>query len=110
MNQQMIETVVKIARQAGDLIMNHYEHYTPEQAVRKDDGSPLTKADQDAHTYIASELGRNFEYPMVSEESELSPERLTWSTYWLVDPLDGTKEFLKKNGEFTVNIALIKNS
>jgi 3'(2'), 5'-bisphosphate nucleotidase len=76
----------------------------------KSPGSPVTLADMASHDVILSGLHKlNPEIPVLSEESAGVPydERKEWDTYWLVDPLDGTKEFLKKNGEFTVNIALI---
>lgn len=76
----------------------------------KGDNSPLTKADQKAHQIIVNHLAK-IGYPILSEEGANIPfeERKNWEYYWLVDPLDGTKEFIKRNGEFTVNIAFIKN-
>jgi len=77
---------------------------------QKGDGSPLTLADRRAHTVIVRELEKYTpEIPVLSEESNESvmAERKNWNRFWLVDPLDGTKEFVKRNGEFTVNIALI---
>lgn len=78
---------------------------------KKADNSPLTIADRKAHETIAGYL-KNTPYPLLSEEGKhLSyAERSTWDTLWIVDPLDGTKEFIKRNGEFTVNIALVHNS
>jgi 3'(2'), 5'-bisphosphate nucleotidase len=78
----------------------------------KDDRSPLTAADKAAHETILLGLGRlEPELPVLSEESapESIAQRRDWPRFWLVDPLDGTKEFIKRNGEFTVNIALIEN-
>lgn len=77
----------------------------------KQDDSPLTEADLASHNIIVDGLSRISDFPVLSEESAETPwdTRKTWQTYWLVDPLDGTKEFIKKNGEFTVNIALIHN-
>ncbi len=74
----------------------------------KDDQSPLTRADQAAHKVITSLLKKTG-IPILSEEGTLIPysQRKKWETFWMIDPLDGTKEFIKKNGEFTVNIALI---
>jgi 3'(2'), 5'-bisphosphate nucleotidase len=74
----------------------------------KTDDSPLTQADRDAHDIITSRL-RPFELPILSEEGRDIPyaQRSGWERFWMVDPLDGTKEFVKKNGEFTINIALI---
>jgi 3'(2'), 5'-bisphosphate nucleotidase len=74
----------------------------------KRDNSPLTQADRDAHKIIVSGL-RTFDLPILSEEGRDIPygERCAWEQFWMVDPLDGTKEFVKRNGEFTINIALI---
>ena len=98
----------RIARQAGDAILTHYE--SDPQTRSKSDGSPLTLADEAANQVILDEL-RSWDpsIPVISEESASAPydERKSWSKFWLVDPLDGTKEFISRNGEFTVNIALI---
>ena len=78
----------------------------------KDDNSPITEADIKSNNLILNRL-KSFSpnVPILSEESLIEwKERKTWNSYWLIDPLDGTKEFIKKNGEFTVNIALIKNN
>lgn len=99
---------IKAAILGGQAILKIYEN---EFAVyEKDDKSPLTEADLMAHKAIVAELGKT-EYPILSEEGQhLSfDERKQWSRFWMVDPLDGTKEFVKRNGEFTVNIALIEN-
>lgn len=79
--------------------------------TRKDDRSPLTKADKDSHEVIMQYL-KSTGLPVLSEEGKSIDynERKDWNKFWLVDPLDGTKEFLKRNGEFTVNIALIENN
>ena len=102
--------VVDIAIAAGVAIM---EIYSRDFAVEhKDDRSPLTAADLASHHLIVDGLRRlTPELPVLSEESASIAweERRTWTRYWLVDPLDGTREFVKKNGEFTVNIALIEN-
>ncbi|MEK7991261.1 MAG: 3'(2'),5'-bisphosphate nucleotidase CysQ [Thiotrichaceae bacterium] len=108
---QLIEAVKKIAKQAGKKILEVYESddFNVEQ---KSDNSPLTRADMAAHNTIMAGLQQlTKSIPILSEESaniDFS-ERKTWSRYWLVDPLDGTREFIKRNGEFTVNIALIDN-
>ncbi|KAF1698519.1 3'(2'),5'-bisphosphate nucleotidase [Pseudoxanthomonas jiangsuensis] len=102
------ETVIAIARQAGAAIMEIYEQGFEVQ--HKDDASPLTAADLAAHRIIVEGLERlTPDLPVLSEESAQVPweTRRHWSSYWLVDPLDGTREFVKRNGEFTVNIALI---
>lgn len=105
----LAEQVLRIARQAGDEIMSIYDKdFT---IYEKQDTSPLTEADLAAHKTIVAELEQVSDLPILSEESaDISwEERKSWQRYWLVDPLDGTKEFIKKNGEFTVNIALIDN-
>ena len=103
--------VVSIAREAGDAILEVYNG--PDFGIElKDDNSPLTKADKAAHEIIQEGLQKiNPEIPILSEEGKHTPylERSEWDVFWLVDPLDGTKEFIKRNGEFTVNIALIQN-
>ena len=78
----------------------------------KDDNSPITEADIKSNNLILNRLKAfSPNVPILSEESLIEwKERKTWNSYWLIDPLDGTKEFIKKNGEFTVNIALIKNN
>lgn len=107
--KDLIEPVRDIARQAGQRILDIYESdYAVEQ---KDDASPLTEADLAAHKTIVEGLSQlTPEWPILSEESADIPfsERSAWSQYWLVDPLDGTREFISRNGEFTVNIALIR--
>lgn len=105
-----IQQVISIARQAGKLIMAVYQR---EFAVQdKTDKSPVTEADFQAHDCIVAALQvLTPELPVLSEESPAADiaQRMSWPRYWLVDPLDGTREFIKKNGEFTVNIALIEN-
>ena len=106
----MSDEVVDIARRAGDAIL---EVYAGEFDVdTKADASPLTEADRRAHEVIVDGLrSLTPELPIISEESSPPPfsERRHWQRYWLVDPLDGTKEFVERNGEFTVNIALIES-
>ncbi|MDA0679872.1 MAG: 3'(2'),5'-bisphosphate nucleotidase CysQ [Proteobacteria bacterium] len=105
-----IEPVVAIARQAGDAILEVYATDFDVQA--KDDESPLTLADMASNRVIVTGLrALTPDLPIISEESGLPEfaERKKWARYWLIDPLDGTKEFVKRNGEFTVNIALIDN-
>jgi 3'(2'), 5'-bisphosphate nucleotidase len=109
LDEILIQNVTEIAHQAGDAIMQIYQR---DFAIyEKSDESPLTEADLAAHNHIVAGLEKISELPILSEESaDISwSERKTWSKYWLVDPLDGTKEFIKKNGEFTVNIALIED-
>ena len=106
---QLIESIVAIAREAGREILKVYGREFSVQ--EKQDNSPLTEADQRAHVLIATRLAALPEtIPVLSEEDvEAFPGADALGRYWLVDPLDGTKEFIKRNGEFTVNIALIEN-
>ena len=108
---EVLKPVIDIARQAGVAIMEVYAS-SDAGTTFKENNSPLTLADTRAHFLILKAL-KNLtpDLPVLSEESADVPYeiRKTWKKYWLVDPLDGTKEFLKKNGEFTVNIALIEN-
>jgi len=102
--------LMEIARRAGVAIMDIYESDADFGVEAKSDDSPLTKADRAANAVICEALEQLPEkYPIVSEENKMIPyeKRKDYDYYWLVDPLDGTKEFIKKNGEFTVNIALI---
>ena len=106
-----LNEVISIVREAGDAIMAIYNSNNF-GATSKADNSPLTLADLAAHRVIADGLNALVpRYPILSEEAAdiAYAERKNWSRYWLVDPLDGTKEFIKRNGEFTVNIALIEN-
>ncbi|SVB43882.1 uncharacterized protein METZ01_LOCUS196736, partial [marine metagenome] len=102
----MLSEITRIAVEAGREIMIVYESaYDVEE---KADGSPLTAADRNAHDLICDRLDAlTPEIPLVSEESIGldTDERLAWACLWLIDPLDGTKEFIQRNGEFTVNIA-----
>jgi 3'(2'), 5'-bisphosphate nucleotidase len=107
--QQLLLPLAEIARKAGAAILEVYERVDHE-VERKLDNSPLTAADMAAHHIIVNALQvLTPDLPILSEESIAVPwsTRKQWSQYWLVDPLDGTKEFIKRNGEFTVNIALI---
>lgn len=106
----LLEPVVALARAAGDAILDIYrEDFS---VTQKNDDSPVTAADLAAHHLILDGLTRlTPTIPVLSEEGTIPPpaERVAWSRYWLVDPLDGTREFIAKNGEFTVNIALIED-
>ena len=107
-----VKGLADIARAAGAEIMQVYSSGDFGERS-KSDNSPLTEADLRAHHLIVARLEKLApEVPILSEESAAIPfsERSSWSRYWLVDPLDGTKEFLSRNGEFTVNIALIENN
>lgn len=106
--------VIDIARMAGDAILKIYCQKDFTNMIEyKQDNSPLTLADKNAHQVIEQGLlSLSVPYPLISEESKhIDYEvRKYWTKYWLVDPLDGTKEFIKRNGEFTVNIALMENN
>ena len=106
----IIQEIIKTARKAGEAILEFYEDDI--EVTSKDDDSPLTKADLAAHKIIVKALSEiDPETPVISEESGVPDYdvRKKWEKFWIVDPLDGTKEFIKKNGEFTVNIALVKD-
>lgn len=108
--ERLITPVTKLACQAGEAIMKIY--VTDFHVEKKEDMSPVTAADMAAHHIIEQGLqALTPTIPVLSEESEkISYEqRSQWHCYWLIDPLDGTREFVKKNDEFTVNIALIEN-
>ena len=110
-NTQLIDELIVISKEAGEAILSVYNSDFDYQM--KDDLSPLTEADKISHQIIYKRLTEiTPDIPIISEEgSSISFEiRSSWKKYWLIDPLDGTKEFLKKNGEFTVNIALIDNN
>ncbi|HHQ14291.1 MAG TPA: 3'(2'),5'-bisphosphate nucleotidase [Chromatiales bacterium] len=105
----LLPPVIDIARAAGREILAIYE--SDFEVETKADHSPLTAADSAAHRLIVARLNElTPDIPVWSEESAAIPysERAGWTRFWLVDPLDGTKEFIKRNGEFTVNIALVE--
>lgn len=111
MSSNDIEVVEQICIQAGQEILDVYNSESAPKVTIKGDNSPLTEADRRANALIVEQLLRRFpDIPILSEESESIDYsiRQNWSKYWLVDPLDGTKEFINRNGEFTVNIALIE--
>jgi 3'(2'), 5'-bisphosphate nucleotidase len=108
LNQIDIQDIVTIAKEAGDAIMQVYKQDF--EVEYKQDNSPLTLADKKANDIIETGLNQlSVNLPILSEEGNDIPyqNRKHWEYFWLVDPLDGTKEFIKKNDEFTVNIALI---
>jgi len=118
LNDEIINNIIDLSRQAGSAIMEVYrtefDIYTKED-IRKDEIyiSPITQADMRANTIITEGLEKLIpDVPVLSEEGQNIPfnERSKWDSYWLVDPLDGTKEFVNNNDEFTVNIALIENN
>ncbi len=105
----LLITAINASVRAGKLILNVYDS-NDFQVNLKSDKTPLTLADREAHTEILNSLSKT-RIPTLSEEGRniQFEERKGWEYFWLVDPLDGTKEFIKRNGEFTVNIALIVN-
>ena len=103
------EKIVEIAIQAGEAIMDVYENADDFEITQKGDESPLTKADIAAHEVIVAGLQSIDSTPIVSEEGRVG-DPMSSNTCWLVDPLDGTKEFIKRNGMFTVNIALMQRN
>ena len=107
---ELTQQALEIAHVAGKRISEVYKQQY--EVAYKSDNTPVTTADLDAHSIIVSELQKlAIEFPVLSEESHDIPysERHRWTHYWLVDPLDGTREFIRGNGEFSVNIALIEN-
>ena len=111
-SEVLVKQTIDIARKAGEAIMAIYK--TDYKQYEKSDSSPLTEADLAAHHIIIDGLAAISDLPCLSEESGEADgidwaQRKTWNKYWLIDPLDGTKEFINKNDEFTVNIALIEN-
>jgi 3'(2'), 5'-bisphosphate nucleotidase len=107
--RKLLSTAINASVKAGKLIMDVYNS-NDFHVNLKSDKTPLTLADRQAHTEIANSLSKT-RIPSLSEEGRniLYEERKGWEYFWLVDPLDGTKDFIKRNGEFTVNIALIIN-
>jgi 3'(2'), 5'-bisphosphate nucleotidase len=109
-SKKLLNELCILSEEAGKRIL---EVYRSEFAVTaKEDDSPLTAADQASHTVLMEGLRElTPDIPVLSEEGETKPyrQRQQWSRYWLIDPLDGTREFIKRNGEFTVNIALIEH-
>jgi 3'(2'), 5'-bisphosphate nucleotidase len=108
-----IEDINEIAVQAGQEILKIYEQDNFEIKIKQEEKgsfeSPLTQADIAANKVIVNALKR-YNYPILSEEENDNPKRIDSRYVWIVDPLDGTKEFIKRNGEFTVNIALVKDN
>ncbi|WP_298246121.1 3'(2'),5'-bisphosphate nucleotidase CysQ [uncultured Christiangramia sp.] len=107
--QNNLEIAIEASLEAGKRIMEIYENEDFEVDFKGDD-SPLTKADLASHQIIMQHLSAT-DIPVLSEEGRYLSyeERKNWSSLWIVDPIDGTKEFIKKNGEFTVNIALVRD-
>lgn len=110
--QTLVPPLLQLCLQAGEAICRHYHAPGEVKVKAKQDDSPLTRADLDSHHILREGLGPLAEgLPVLSEESprEHKERRHNWKRYWLVDPLDGTKEFVAGTGEFTINIALIDN-
>lgn len=109
-DRTLLEQVLTIAETAGTAILKIYDSPDRVEVITKSDDTPVTAADHAAHKIIVASLQKlTPDIPVLSEESEqlAFSVRSQWPTYWLVDPLDGTKEFINRTGEFTVNIALI---
>lgn len=110
--QTFINPLLELSLVAGETICQHYHSAEAAEYEDKGDATPLTQADLDSHAILTAGLrDLDSSIPILSEESTdiTLEERLSWPRYWLVDPLDGTREFLNRTGEFTVNIALIDN-
>ena len=110
LSKENLLEIVNISVDAGEVILNYYNENV--DVIYKDDESPLTKADLASHKIITDSIKKiTPDIPLLSEEEFIDWKiRKKWKKYWLIDPLDGTKEFIKKNDEFTVNIALIENN
>ena len=110
LSKENLLEIVNISVDAGEVILNYYNESV--DVIYKDDESPLTKADLASHKIITDSIKKiTPDIPILSEEEFIDWKiRKKWKKYWLIDPLDGTKEFIKKNDEFTVNIALIENN
>ena len=110
LSKENLLEIVNISVDAGEVILNYYNKNV--DVIYKDDESPLTKADLASHKIITDSIKKiTPDIPILSEEEFIDWKiRKKWKKYWLIDPLDGTKEFIKKNDEFTVNIALIENN
>jgi 3'(2'), 5'-bisphosphate nucleotidase len=105
--------LIALVQQAGEAILEIYEKSRQYAVQIKADHSPVTQADLAANVILTAGLrALTPEYPVLSEEGISTPwsERQTWTHYWLIDPLDGTRQFIQHNGEFTVNVALIQNN
>ena len=110
LSKENLLEILNISVDAGEVILNYYNENV--DVIYKDDESPLTKADLASHKVITDSIKKiTPDIPILSEEEFIDWKiRKKWKKYWLIDPLDGTKEFIKKNDEFTVNIALIENN
>ncbi len=106
---QLLPQVIKIAKAAHPLILEIYQQTALWQTETKADNTPVTAADKAAHHYLLPALQALYDLPVISEESDTDHFLQDCAQYWLIDPVDGTKEFINKTDEFTVNIALIQN-
>ena len=108
MNEIDIDDIKKTVQLASTEVMKIYNEFNEIDYINKNDNTPLTIADKLSNDIIINRLLK-YNIPILSEESKLIPyeERKNWQYYWLLDPLDGTKEFINKNGEFTINLALM---
>lgn len=105
---QLVQHITALAERAGQAVLDVYGQASPLDIVRKGDDSPITEADRRSHAVIVAGLAQlTPDIPLVSEEDEGG--EVTAARFWLVDPLDGTKEFIQRTGEFTVNIALVEH-
>lgn len=109
---RMILQLVPIVTQACEILREEYQRYCSGEAFdieKKSDNSPVTQADYRVNTYLSQALAEISDLPLLSEEGE-SAERKKWQKFWLLDPLDGTKEFLHKRPEFTINLSLVNGA
>ena len=103
-----VESVIAIVKKAGKIVLSHYNNFPEVSVEYKKDNSPLTTADLESNRFITEALISKFNLPVVSEEVIIPYEkRKVFKRFWLIDPLDGTKDFSAKTGQFTINIALI---
>lgn len=110
--QQIAEQLLGLCQQAGQAVLDIYHAAEPVAVEQKQDASPVTRADIVSHDIISKGLATlTPQWPVLSEEQAMPDftERSQWSCYWLLDPLDGTREFIDRTGEFTINIALIEH-
>lgn len=111
-SRELLDQVIAVSVKAGEAILEVYNASGDIEVDTKSDDSPVTAADLAAHNILAPALETLLDgVPVLSEEGELPSfeQRSQWERYWIIDPLDGTKEFIRRNGEFTVNVALIEN-
>lgn len=108
--EKYLDEVIRISRLSAEGVLQIYNNSRNINIETKEDGSPITVADNLSHTILTSNLSKSFpEIPIVSEEGKSETLTTKSNLYWLIDPLDGTKEFINGNGEFTINVALIFN-